>query len=79
MEITNFKWKKTMQLTKEQREFYEKNYMNQTTFTIWSYKNWQTSLKDNLILYEKMLRNTKPFHLQWKQKLETLIKIVKEI
>ena len=34
MEITNFKWKKTMQLTKEQREFYEKNYMNQTTFTI---------------------------------------------
>ena len=79
MEIINFKWKKAMQLTKEQRELHENKYMNETTFIILSYKNWRTNLKDNLILQEKMLRNTKPFHFQWKQKLETLIKIVKKI
>ena len=59
MEIINFERQKTMQLTKEHRELHKKNYMNQTTFYHFII---QELPKDNLILQEKMLRDTKPFH-----------------
>ena len=37
------------------------------------------SLKENLFVWDKILKNTKPFKSQQKKKLEELVKIVKKL
>ena len=52
--------------------------MNQTAIIISSQKNYQKSLKKNLIVQEKMLKVTKTIEFQQKKKLQEFVKMGKK-